>query len=202
MKKMNSNILLEQLQADTRQMILQCGQLEGIPDETLGQPPGVGKWSVAQILEHLNVYARYYLEAIELKLHLNHTLPRNHFSPGWWGNYFTSLMKPTANRTLAKTMKAPKNAVPSAFPDAREMLQEFIQHQHRLLNLLQIAKTVNIGRVRIATSLTKLITLKLGDTFRFFIAHEQRHFLQIEKTFAGNSAQKTQISTSWSNLQG
>jgi hypothetical protein len=82
------------------------------------------------------------------------------------------------------------------------MLQEFIRHQHRLLNLLQIAKTANIGRLRIATSLSKLVTLKLGDTFRFFVAHEQRHFLQIEKTFAGINVEKTQISTSWSNLQG
>jgi hypothetical protein len=27
-----------------------------------------------------------------------------------------------------------------------------------------------------------MIKLKLGDTFRFFIAHEQRHFIQIQNT--------------------
>ena len=62
------------------------------------------------------------------------------------------------------------------------MLSEFINHQHHLLNLLQIARTANLEYNRVPISLTKLIKLKLGDTFRFFIAHEQRHFLQIERT--------------------
>ena len=182
MKQINSNTLLELLQADVREILLQCSALQAKPASLLQQQPQPDKWSVAQVLEHLNFYSRFYITAIEQKLHLNQSGPNRDFTPGWLGNYFTKLMKPTAEKTIASKMKAPANAVPSAQPDATEVLTEFISHQHHLLNLLQIARTANLEYNRIPTSLTKFIKLKLGDTFRFFIAHEQRHFLQIENT--------------------
>ena len=177
--KYNSNVLLDSLQTDVRQILLQANQLHHVPKELLIRQPATGKWSVAQVLEHLNLYCRHYITAIETKLHLNQSGPTVNFRPGWLGNYFTKLMKPTEDRSIPKKMKAPKNAVPSAQPDAQLMLDEFIHHQHHLLNLLQIAKTANLENIRIPTSLSKFIALKLGDTFRFFIAHEQRHFVQI-----------------------
>ena len=182
MKQINSNTLLELLQSDVREILLQCTALQNTNAALLTQQPQPGKWSVAQVLEHLNIYARYYITAIEAKLHLNQSGPNQNFTPGWLGNYFTNLMKPTEGKTLKSKMKAPANAVPSAQPDVVGMLNEFINHQHHLLNLLQIARTANLDYNRIPISLTKLIKLKLGDTFRFFIAHEQRHFLQIENT--------------------
>jgi uncharacterized damage-inducible protein DinB len=178
--KYNSNALLDSLQADVRQIILQANQLENLQTELLNQQPAADKWSVAQVLEHLNIYSRYYINAIEQKLHLNQSGPNVDFHTGWLGNYFTNLMKPMDDNKIAKKMKAPKNAVPSSQPNAKAILAEFINHQHHLLNLLQIAKTANLEFNRIPTSLSKFISLKLGDTFRFFIAHEQRHFVQVE----------------------
>jgi DinB superfamily len=180
MKQINSNTLIDLLQNDVRELLLQCTILQNTDPFLLQQQLSAGKWSVAQVLEHMNFYARYYITAIEKKLHLNQTGPNENFTPGWLGNYFTSLMRPTAEKSIKHKMKSPANAVPSAQPNAVEMLHEFIHHQHHLLNLLQIARTVNLEYNRISISLTKLISLKLGDTFRFFIAHEQRHFLQIE----------------------
>lgn len=180
MKQINSNKLLDLLQNDVRELLLQCTALQHTDQTLLTQQPQPGKWSVAQVLEHLNIYARYYITAIEKKLHFNQSGANENFTPGWLGNYFTNLMKPTEDKNLKSKMKAPANAVPSAQPNPKEMLQEFINHQHHLLNLLQIARTASLEYNRIPISLTKLIKLKLGDTFRFFIAHEQRHFLQIE----------------------
>jgi DinB superfamily len=179
MKKMNSNTLLQNLQDDVRQIIFIANQLQQCPNEILVKQPEPNAWSVAQVLEHLNIYSRYYIDAIEKQLHRNQTAASNNFTPGWLGNYFTNLMKPKKGNTILKKMKAPKNAIPSLQPNANDMLSEYINHQHHLLNVLTIAKSVNLNANRIPTSLSKLIQLKLGDTFRFFIAHEQRHFLQI-----------------------
>jgi uncharacterized damage-inducible protein DinB len=179
MKQINSNTLLELLQNDVREILLQCTTLQNTDPFLLQQQPSAGKWNVAQVLEHLNFYSRYYITAIEKKLHLNQSGPNEMFTPGWLGNYFTNLMKPGDDGTVKGKMKSPANAIPSTRPDTEAVLNEFINHQHHLLNLLQIARTANLEYNRIPISLTKLITLKLGDTFRFFVAHEQRHFLQI-----------------------
>lgn len=184
MKKIKSDVLLDALLADVREIIFQCNQLNGLPGRLMTQTPAPGKWSVAQVLEHLNIYSRHYITAIENRLHLNQSGPDVFFKPGWLGNYFTKLMKPAENKTLAKKMKAPNNAIPSTMPDAEAILNECLQHQHHLLNLLQIAKTANLNYIRIPTSINKYIKMKLGDTFRFLIAHEQRHFIQIENTLA------------------
>lgn len=186
--KYNSNALIESLQGDVRQIILQAGKIKSMPVNLLETQPGPEQWSVAQVLEHLNIYSRHYIHAIEQKLHLNQSGPGKDFSPGWLGNYFTHIMKPKADHSIPKKMKAPQNAIPSAQPGAKAMLDEFISDQHQLLNLLQIAKTANLDYTRIPTSLSKFITLKLGDTFRFFIAHEQRHMVQVENVLNTLSA--------------
>ena len=177
---MYSHTLLEQLQTDVREVLLQAQQLQHLPNHILTREPAPGKWSIAQVLEHLNFYSRHYILAIEHKLHLHQTEPQVKFTPGWLGNYFTNLMKPGADNTISKKMKSPKNALPSVQPDAKLVLDEFINHQHHLLNLLQLAKTADLNSIRIPTSLSKFIALKLGDTFRFFVAHEQRHLIQIK----------------------
>jgi hypothetical protein len=186
MKKINSNQLLESLQADVRQIILQAASLQLKDIALLELPPAPGKWSAAQVLEHLNIYSRYYIPAIEKKLHLHQTKPAVYFTPGWLGNYFTKLMLPSAGDMISKKIKAPKNAIPAASPNAAAMLEEFILHQHHLINLLQIARTADIARIKIPISISKFIHLKMGDTFRFFIAHEQRHFVQVSNIFKIN----------------
>ncbi len=181
---MYSNNLLELLQADVKAIILQAEQLRQQSTEKLTQEPAVGIWSVAQVLEHLNFYNSFYIAAIEAKLHLHQSSPSVMFKPGWLGNYFVHIMKPAANNVIAKKMKSPKNVIPASKPDATNQLSKFITHQYHLLNLLQVSKTANLNALRIPTSLSRLITLKLGDTFRFFIAHEQRHFVQIKNTLS------------------
>jgi uncharacterized damage-inducible protein DinB len=179
MKRIHTNTLLDSLESDVRSLLLEATALQSQPAPILETCAAPGKWSVAQVLEHLNIYSRHYIKAIEEKLHRNQSGPNETFYPGWLGNYFTNLMRPQENGTIGKKMKAPKKAVPAPQPDSRKMLEEFMTHQQHLLNLLRIARSANLDYIRIPTTLSKWITLKLGDTFRFFIAHEQRHFAQI-----------------------
>ena len=48
--------------------------------------------------------------------------------------------------------------------------------------LLEQAKQVDLVKVKTAISLTKLIRLRLGDTFRFLVTHIERHVLQAQLT--------------------
>jgi uncharacterized damage-inducible protein DinB len=181
MKQFRSETLLEQLQSDVRRQMTIVERLRADDPGLLLAQPATGKWSVVQVLEHLNSYDGYYLPAIETSFSANKPA-RTYFSPGWLGHYFTQLMLPKENGQLKSRMKSPKNHRPSSHPDVVPVLSVFLQNQRRLLALLEEAKTKDLGAIRIPISLTKLVKLKLGDIFCFLIAHQQRHFLQIEHT--------------------
>ncbi len=183
MKSYKSSELLDQLQADVRQLILEANHLKSVDPGVLLEQPSPGKWSVIEVLEHLNSYSRYYLLVIERSLTQDKPAVEL-FKPGWLGNYFTKMMKPEENGTIGNKMKSPKDHRPAKFLDAFPVLNEFLEHQHYLLELLEQAKSKNIGNINTPISISKLIKLKLGDTFRFFIAHEQRHFVQIDNVLA------------------
>jgi uncharacterized damage-inducible protein DinB len=191
MPSFNTTDLINDLSADVRQMILEAENLQNLDDDTLSRPPMPGKWSVGQVLEHLNFYSRFYLKAIEANLHQHKTQPRDTFQSGWFGNYFTNMMKPADSRTVKNKTRAMKSATPPVEVNSREALRQFITDQHQLLNLLQIARSADLGKIRVPISVSKMVRLKLGDTFRFIVAHEQRHFVQIRNTLESLGKIKT-----------
>lgn len=172
--------------------ILQKAILEWqmLPSENLTTPPAPGQWSVAQCLEHLNFYGQHYLPAIDSAIRTakqQGSQPDKMFRPGLLGAYFTELMLPQQDGRLKKKMASPKNARPSVAPDPTKMLAKFIEQQERLLQLLEAARAVNLNKIRVPTSLSPLIRLKLGDTFGFLIAHLERHVLQAERSLLHTS---------------
>jgi DinB superfamily len=152
-----------------------------LPAEQLNRQPAPNAWSAAQCLEHLNVYGRHYLPEIEKALEKGEKTAAKTFKSGWLGDYFYRLMLPNTEGSLKSKMKAPKDAQPPVELDARAVLAEFIEQQEQLLQLIERARQVNLGSVRVPISLSKWIRLKLGDTFLFLTAHLERHVLQIEK---------------------
>lgn len=179
----NTIELLTTLRNDVRQMRSRTEEYNSLTDADLNRQPAPGKWSIAQVLEHLNSYNRYYLPEIEKSLTTK--LPFDaQFKAGWFGNYFTNMMAPKASGITNK-MSAPKNHTPAEKLDSSKVLSEFRQGQSRLIGLLSQAEQTNIGRLRVPISISRFIKLKLGDTFRFLIAHQQRHFVQIDNIFKG-----------------
>ncbi|OLY91509.1 DinB superfamily protein [Cnuella takakiae] len=178
MKKFKAEDLINSLQQDVRQLILGAEHFRGIDPVKLNYPPAEGSWTVLQALEHLNLYNRYYLPEIERKVAIIPKEWNAWFVPGMLGDYFTRMMQPANVLEVKNKMKTPKGYRPELVLNADAVLQEFITHQHKLLKLLEIARKRNMNEIKIATSLSKLLKLKLGDTFRFLIAHEQRHMVQ------------------------
>ena len=55
----------------------------------------------------------------------------------------------------------------------------FETFQNELLQILESAKSVNIQRAKVPTSISKFVRLRLGDAFLFVIYHNQRHVQQV-----------------------
>jgi hypothetical protein len=91
-------------------------------------------------------------------------------------------MLPKADGRIANKMQSPKNHRPAADVDSKKVLEEFLKQEYLLLELLEQAGSINLEKIRIPISITRFIKIKLGDTFRFLIAHHQRHFVQVQNT--------------------
>lgn len=182
--KFRSEQLIDQLQSDIRELILKATELRSEEKSFLQLQPGEGKWSVGQVLEHLNSYGVFYIPAIENAMNESTKHSQEWFKPGFFGNYFTNIMQPKEDGTIGMKMPAPKGHRPILTVNIEEVLNEFIRQQQSLLDLLQEARNKNIGAIKVPITISKYIKLKLGDTFRFLIAHERRHFVQIANTLA------------------
>ena len=175
--KIQQEELLESLKKDV-EVLLECADFFRNEIDALLIPPVPGKWSIAQILEHLNGYGRVYLPMINKAISVSQSKRAAWFNSGFLGNYFTNMMKPKNVFEVKNKMKAFKAHMPDNNLNPGKVLDEFVEQQHQFLLLLEMAKLKDLNAVRVPLSVTKLIKLKLGDTFRFLIAHEQRHFVQ------------------------
>jgi len=193
MSSINSEVLLQTLRQQVSGFQATVTQdFSHLPAPILLASPAYGKWSVAQCLEHLNSYGRYYIPVLEKALQKAEQLrstPAKDFKGSWIGNYFTNLMQPRENGQLRSRMKSPKDHQPSAKLDSDLVIRTFLQQQQAIGGLLQRAQKVNIQTVKVPISISRWIKLSAGDTFRFLIAHEQRHLLQASQALATMTAE-------------
>jgi hypothetical protein len=142
-------------------------------------------WSVLECLEHLNLYSEFYNPYIKKAIQkgvLSKSLPGTTFKSGLLGDYFAKMMK-IGNQGQIKKYPAFKSKNPSNFNLPANVLERFISQQKETLELLNMAENINLEEVKIPTTISTLIKLKLGDGFRFVIYHNERHVAQALRAF-------------------
>ena len=182
MARYKSEDLLNDLIKDVQRIRESAEFFESADSNKLAYCPDKKRWSVVQILEHLNAYNRHYLPLIEKQLSIVTHTNNAWFTPGFWGEKFTKSMKPTNIYQVKNKMKARKAYT---FPNSLHVdtvMKEFLDHQDRLMRLLELAKQRDLNAIHIPVTFTSLIKLKLGDMLRFLVAHEQRHMIQARNT--------------------
>lgn len=196
--KIQTEVLLTDLANRTKQLIEEAKQFREKPEEELNYKINQESWSVLECLEHLNLYGRFYLPEIKKSISaqfsasspsvlpdefssgqaLQRGRPEPVFKSGWLGNYFANSMLPKEKLNKMKTFK---NMNPLNSKLDKRVIDEFIDQQEEMLRLLEGSRKVSLNKTRTAISISKLIKLKLGDTFRFVIYHNQRHMAQAQR---------------------
>lgn len=176
---MQSENLIQSLIEQTRQIINQVEKLKINDLQTLTWKENETSWNILECLEHLNLYGNFYLPEIENKIQNSKTNKADlEFKSGILGNYFAKSMLPKEKLNKMKTFKD-KNPLNATLD--KTVIDKFINQQIKLLDLLNQSRKVSLNKVKIETSISSLIKLKLGDTFQFFINHIIRHLNQIDK---------------------
>ena len=182
MAKFKSEDLIKELKEDVQRLQEAAEYLKNTEKSKLVYALNEGKWSVVQCLEHLNAFGRYYLPVIEKAIVVKSGEKSAWFNSGFLGDYFTKSMKPKNVFEIKNKMKTMKNF---NFPNSLNVdtvMKEYIDQKAKLQHLLDMANDRDLNSIRIPITLTKIIKLKLGDIFRFLIAHEQRHMMQARNT--------------------
>lgn len=185
MKTINKKELLEMLDNQVERHISDAIALfQNRDDEFLNRPSATGGWSIAQCLDHLNSYGYYYLPRMRKKLGAAQTAEKEDFTSTRMGAYFTRMMDPETGK---RKYKAFKGHIPPSNLDAAKVVSEFIRQQEELLHLLREGQHKDLDAIRIPVSILPFIRMKIGDVFRFIIAHNERHMRQAKRNLVPES---------------
>jgi hypothetical protein len=138
-------------------------------------------WSINEIFAHLNEYALYYHQAFSSKI--NRTRFRDTkdvFISSPLGRSAWKSMKLGNAKNVKRKFKAQRTYNPSIHPELlkEQAIEQFNESQVELLSIIDRAQTVNLRKVKIPISISKIVRLKLGDALLFVVYHNERHMYQ------------------------
>ncbi len=149
--------------------------LKQLSDQELNNRPREGAWSALEAIQHLNRYGDFYTGEIRKRLKNSKYGKSDTFKTGLLGNYFAKSVAPKEKLNKMKTFK---NMNPAGSKLDRSVLDDFIHHQKQMLDLLNESRQTDLTKIKTAITISKIIKLRLGDTFRVVIYHNQRHLVQ------------------------
>lgn len=171
--------LINDLIERTRENLNQAQNFKEMPEEELQWRALENSWSVLECIAHLNRYGNFYLPEIKRRIKAaKPAAPGQKFKAGLLGNYFAQSMLPKAKLNTMKTFKS-MNPLHSTL--GKNTIDEFILQQKQMLDILQSCRKVDLNKVKTSISISRLIKLRLGDTLRVVVYHNQRHLVQARK---------------------
>ena len=144
--------------------------------------PNPGVWSVTQVLAHLNEYGRYYHPTLTRKIeNTRFDSTKEAFVSSPLGRSAWKSMKLGNAKNVKRKFRAQKGYNPSFDKDLVKgnEIDVFLEQQNELLTIIEKSEKVNMRRVKIPISISKIIRLRLGDALLFVVYHNQRHMQQI-----------------------
>jgi len=153
-----------------------------LSDDQMKWRPNPGIWNVGEVLAHLNEYASYYHPTISSKIKTTRfTSTKEEFMSSPLGRSAWKSMKLGKAKNVKRKFRAPKGQNPTLSPELVKgtEIDDFLGHQTDMLALIEEAQTVNLRRVKIPISISKIVRLRLGDALLFVVYHNQRHVQQL-----------------------
>lgn len=176
---------IDELIATLRAQRAAAEELRKMPMALFHQRPGPKRWSVAEVLEHMNLSSGHYLVRVQRIYAQRRTSLRKRgtYVPGPMGERMVHAMRPDAQGRISWRMRTLWMFEPrTERVVGHASLDRFIAMVDGFIDALQLAKVHGLEGPRITSTLGPILRFKLGDAIRFPVAHQERHMLQIQRT--------------------
>ena len=176
--KISSEKLIQDLIERTRKNLNEAEKFKQLPLETLRNRKSENTWNILECFEHMNLFGDFYIPEINKKLKNSTEINKELYKSAPFGNFFAKSMLPREKPNKMNTFKD-KNPLKKNLDI--NCIERFISQQQKTLELLDIARSKDLNKNKIPISISQWVKLKLGDSFRIFIYHNERHIVQANK---------------------
>jgi hypothetical protein len=153
-------------------------------ENQLNWKPNPSTWSLAEIFAHLNAYAKFYHHALNDRIdRTRFRTPRINYSSSPLGKSAWMSMKLGNARNVKRKFNAPGEYNPTVNPSlvSGNDVKDLLEGQNQFLEIIEKSVAVNLRKVKVPISISKLIRLRLGDALLFVAYHNERHIEQAFK---------------------
>lgn len=156
--------------------------VENVEGIALNTPEAQGKWHMLQCIEHMSRATEVYVNNVADKLSSG-TLPTasQQYKGHWKGRMFAKMNAPKEGDVIPMKVKTFKRMEPPHELDSQMVITRFHNIHEELIAVVNKSRSVNIDKVKVATALGPMVKLRVGDAYRFILAHTQRHLVQLER---------------------
>jgi hypothetical protein len=138
-------------------------------------------WSINEIFAHLNEFAHYYHQAFTSKIERTRfNEPKDTFISSPLGRSAWKSMKLGNLKNIKRKFKAQRIYNPLIHSELVSGIdtETFESNQIELIKIIDKAELVNLRKVKVPISISKIIRLRLGDALLFVVYHNERHMQQ------------------------
>ncbi|MEO9482534.1 MAG: DinB family protein [Ekhidna sp.] len=153
-----------------------------LSDSKLNWKVNEKKWSALEVVGHLNRVYEKYLDNFKMAIDSAPDLPADEvldYQSTILGRMSIYAMKPKGKKRRFK-MKTFDFFNPITEPNKKhETLDLFLKNKEAFNGLLKQARTKNLKNIKMPTALGEKMKFYVPECFRFILAHEERHIVQI-----------------------
>ncbi len=172
--------LIHEAQAVTVEVRSNFGPLDSTQ---LNWKPTAEAWSIAQCIQHVMLTNEQLFQIFEQVLRGQRRqtwLERLPILPSIFGPLIIDAVSPQATRKV----KAIPKLQPSASSIDAGIIDKFVAHQDRLVELLGQLKPIDLKRIIVTSPVVSFVTYNLLHACTIMVRHEQRHLLQAKRVAA------------------
>lgn len=185
MKKIAVDVLIKRLSILTAGLSNEVKELfAGLSEEDLNWQPNENSWSIAQILDHLNAFYRYYNPVFSAKIaNTRFHYPIDSFTSSPLGRAVYTQVKLGKVQNVKRKLKAAKeyNPLVNSALKTENPIDEYLKFQDEFIEVVKSAEGIDIRKTKCPISVRPLVKLDLGDAFLYIAYHNERHIYQAKR---------------------